>query len=883
MPDLPTGTVTFLFTDIEGSTRLLQRLGPAYERLLADHHRIMREAIAAGGGAEVGTEGDSFFAAFPSAGTALASVVQAQLAMQAAAWPEGVAVAVRMGLHTGDGRVVNGGYVGIDVHRAARIAAAGHGGQVLLSSATATLAADALRDGLALHDLGEHRLKDLDREEHIFQLRAPGLRDEFPALKTAGAPRANLPAEMTTFVGREAELEAATRHLALNRLLTLTGPGGTGKTRLAIRIGSEVAGDFEDGVHFVGLATLRDPDLLTPHIIQALSVPQTVMPYPNVPTPLERLAEFLAPRHLLLILDNFEQLQGAAPIVATLLSAAPHLRVLVTSRSPLHISGEQEVHIPPLRVPDREEAHDLERARESDAVALFVDRARAVRPDFDLTDDNVGAVTELCIRLDGLPLAIELAAARIKLLSPDAMLARLSQILGMGAGARDVPDRQRTLRAAISWSHDLLDDRRALLFARMAVFTGGARLEAVESVASIEGGDLLDDLVSLVDESLVRRSDDPDAEPRFGMLETIHEFALERFETLDDREALRRRHAEYFLDVAIETLPRIYGQDRRLWLDRLERDHDNLRAAFAWSLGAGDTSLVLRLSAALWRFWQMRGHLDEGAERIDQALALPWSGDPVLRAAALEAMGGIEHWRGNQRASRRQYEAALAIHTARGDAAAIAEEHYNLSFTYFMSSEPEDVPRGRELAMESLATFEAMDDQAGIGRAKWALGNAIMFAGDLTESQRLQREALAVQRELGNTFMVTWILFSLGRASFGAGNYEMAGSAFAESLGMLAESEDRSGVVILLASLADLAWAQGDRDRALRLWGAMARQQRVTGAGIIVNMAKFGQEVDPDAILADPTLQASLAAGETMSADEAVEFALQVPTNPAVQ
>ncbi len=532
----PTGTVTLLFTDIEGSTRLLHDLGvETYAGLLADHHRLVRGAISSCNGVEIKTEGDSFFIVFPRASDALIAASDAQRALAAHAWPMDKPVRVRMGIHTGDVQLRDGEYVGMDVHRAARISAAAHGGQVLLSEATRLVTATEMPDGISVRDLGEHTLKDIDQPERLFQLDIFGLPVDFPPPRAMATRFDLLPTEISSFIGREHELKRAHELLDGTRLLTLTGPGGTGKTRLSIELARSVAAHFEDGVAFVPLASITDPGLVPSTVRQALGIPEQLGTAAT-----ETLIERLKDRELLIVLDNFEQVVAAAPTVSTLLEAIPGLTFVVSSRVALKVTGEQEYAVPPLSVPTDVDATDLAAVSRSDAVALFMQRARAVRPEFELTHENARAVAEICSRLDGLPLAIELAASRIKLLPPAAILERLSNRLNfLQSTGADRTDRQRTLRGAIDWSYGLLAEPERALFRRLAIFVGGWRLDEAEHVAAAAGileEDLLDGVAALVDHSLVRRLD-MDADVRFSMLETIREFGLEQLEASGEKDA----------------------------------------------------------------------------------------------------------------------------------------------------------------------------------------------------------------------------------------------------------------------------------------------------------------------------------------------------------
>ncbi|HEV2235809.1 MAG TPA: adenylate/guanylate cyclase domain-containing protein, partial [Ktedonobacterales bacterium] len=557
---LPTGTITFLFSDIAGSTRLLQRLGADYARVLAEHQALLRAAWASHGGVEIDTAGDGFFVAFPTAPGAVAAAAQATQALAAHAWPEGGELRVRIGLHTGTPTLASDRYVGLDVHRAARIAAAGHGGQVLLSQTTADLALPALPAGAVLRDVGTHRLKDLQQAERLYQLVLPGLPAAFLPLKTLENHPNNLPVEPTPLLGRD-ELMAAVSALLRRddvRLVTLTGPGGIGKTRLANHVAAELILDFSDGVWLVRLSRLSDPSRVVPTIAQTLAVPEVAGR-----SIAEGLREHLAGRQALLVLDNFEQVVGAAAEVAALLETCPRLKLLVTSRLPLRLRGEHEYAVPPLRLPDSDGKMDVGALTQYEAVALFVQRAQSARADFAVTAANAPAIAEICRRLDGLPLAIELAAARSKLLPPEALLARLGRQLSvLTGGARDLEERQQTMRATIAWSDELLSVEERTLFRRLAVFAGGSTLEAAEAVcgATPSGAplemDVLDGLSILVDQSLFQQREEG-GEPRLGMLHVIREYALEQLEASGEAEALRRAHAAYFLALAERAEPEL--------------------------------------------------------------------------------------------------------------------------------------------------------------------------------------------------------------------------------------------------------------------------------------------------------------------------------------
>jgi predicted ATPase/class 3 adenylate cyclase len=629
------GIVTFLFSDIEGSTRLLQELGEGYDHLLEAHRRIFRDVVREHHGTEIGTEGDSFFVVFaqPLAAVVAAAGIQRSLADYRFARP----VRVRMGLHTGQGRVVAHDYIGIDVHRAARIADAGHGGEILISDSTRALIEADLPADLAVRDLGRHRLKDLAHPEHLYQLMVRGLPTEFPPPRSLDARPNNLPVLLTRFIGRHEETAEIKRRL-LNgvRLLTLTGPGGTGKTRLAVEVAAEVLTAFDGGVWFVDLASVRDPDLVLSTIADALGVKgEPGRPLQNA------LEGRLKDRQSLLVLDNFEQVVDAGSAVERLLRAVPTLKILVTSRTVLHRYGEHEFPIPPLDLPDPQNLPDPTNLTRCEAIALFLERATAVKPDFTLTKDNARSVAEIAVRLDGLPLAIELAASRIKLLSPSAIVQRIGRDPRfLHSRISDAPERQRTLRGAIEWSYELLHAEERRLFAQLSVFQGGATLEAIEAVCSaFSDSDIIDSLASLVDNSQLRQAEAESGDPRYVMLETIKEYAAERLGDLPDLSAATRRaHATYFADLAEETWGQLTGNTPEPSLTTLSTDIDNLRSAWSYWVHHQDLNQLDKLVDSLWHLYDARGWYQATIELATDLLNVISSSEPTPERARQEVM-----------------------------------------------------------------------------------------------------------------------------------------------------------------------------------------------------------------------------------------------------
>jgi len=877
MSTLPTGTVTFFFSDIEGSTRLIQRLGERYPDVLLAHHTIQREVLAANGGHELRTEGDSFFIVFKSALEACTGAAALQRVMAQHVWPEDGQVRVRIGLHTGEATLVGNEYLGLDVHRAARIASAGHGGQVLVSETTRVLVDQALPPGLTLKDLGMHRLKDLARPERLFQLTVEGLAADFAPLKTMEATPNNLPTQLTSFIGRDDQVREAKQLLARSRLLTLTGPGGTGKTRLSLQIAAEVLDQFADGVYFVPLSAVHDPELVPSAIAQALAVSTT-----GSRRPIDALLDHLREKRTLLVLDNFEQVLEAAAIATQLLEGSAGLRVLVSSRAVLRVSGEQEFPVPPLALPDLKALPGLAVLSQFEAVRLFIERAVAVKPDFQATNENAPAIAGICERVDGLPLAIELAAARVKLFSPQALLSRLEKSLSaLGSGARDAPARQQTLRGAILWSYDMLDAVSRRLLARFSVFARGGNLEQVEPVcgpADDVGGDIVNSLDQLADQSLLRRLPDFD-EPRFLMLQTIRDFAAERLEESGEGQLIRDRHLKTFIALAEEAQPHLFGPRRKEWLDRLEEDHDNFRAALEWAIATGNAQQAMRLSGSFWRFWQMRGHIHEGRARLRSILSLPNGGDfPNERLAALEAAGGLAYWQADMEAAQHFYDENLELTRQVGDRRAIANAIYNDAFPMLVNRT--NLPRAKELLEEALPLFREVSDDGGVARTLWGLGNAAYFGEDFAAAKPPLEESQGLFRRLDDRFMLAWSTHTLGLVAVATDNVELGKRLFSDALRLFVEAKDLSGIILQLDNLSVTARSQGDPVRATRLAAAAVALQTSTGTGLGGLLSQREGRTGREG-LTETEAASVWAEGQALALEEAIAYALDPTALPA--
>ena len=875
MAELPQGTVTLLFTDIEGSTRLLASLGSRYEQVLASHRMLLRESFRSHGGVEVDTQGDAFFYAFARARDAVAGAVAGQRALSSHDFGDGVELRVRMGVHTGAPAQTQERYVGPDVHLGSRICSVAWGGQIVVSSATAVLIS-GLKD-VTLRPLGDHFLKDIDERISLHQVVTPGLIEDFPALRSVGTHPTNLPPRLPALIGRDQDVVAVAELITAPEVsvVTLVGPGGTGKTRLSLAVASEVLPSFADGAFFVDLSALSDASLVIPSIAQALSLREA--PGRSLEA---SLADHLASKEMLLVLDNFEQVMEAASQLSLLLEGASALKVLVTSRESLRIAGERVVSVAPLGVPSPANS-DVDEVASSPAVALFVARAQAVRGDFSLGEDNAACVADICRRLDGLPLALELAAARVNLLSPSSLLARLDRGLKvLSAGRRDASDRQRTLRGAIAWSYELLSEDEQRLFRRLAVFAGGWSLDAAEAVFDRDdlGLDVLDGLASLVDKSLVRAVGEQE---RFAMLETIGEFAAETLEESGEAEEARRVHAEFFRKLAEEAEPHTaQGDEQIMWLRRLELEHDNIRTALEFLADFGEPEIQLRMASALRHFWRFHGHLSEGRSRLQAAL-LSETADQTLRERALASLGLLAYLQGDHADARRHLEGALLIEQQNSLRERVAGTLNDLGL---VAQAEGDFAGAKVLYEETIRVARDLGDTFLVALGTLNLADLALIEGDFEHAALLSIETLSLARELGDAEGIAISLANGGVAALKRGRLDQAREMLGEALPIAKELGSHRIIAGCIGDFAAIAAGSGQPHEAGRLLGAAKKLRKSIGIATELFEAELEQATLSSLAvsLGRVTLERAFHEGEALTAGEAIAKALHVGSAPSV-
>jgi len=874
MTDLPSGTVTFLFTDIEGSTRLWEEYHEAMKRALGRHDAVLRAAIGTNRGHIFKTVGDAFDAVFPTAPGALAAALAAQRALSAEPWEVPGGLRVRMALDTGVAEERDEDYFGPTLNRTARLLAAAHGGQILLSRTTFELVRDALPADVTLRDLGEHRLKDLTRPERIFQVVASDVPGDFPSIKSLNTLPNNLPIQLTSFVGREREIASVKHHLAADRLVTLTGAGGAGKTRLALQVAAELLESYQDGVWLVQLESLADPALVPQTVASAVGVREEHRPL------VETVADFLHPKSLLLVVDNCEHLLVAcAQLAETFLRRCPQLRVLATSQEPLGVAGEATYRVPSLSMPDAKQAPDPESLTQYEAVRLFAERAALSKRDFALTGGNALAVAQLVRRLDGIPLAIELAAARLKALSVEQIVARLDDRFRLlTAGTRTAVARHQTLKATMDWSYELLSEAERAMLRRVSVFAGGWTLEAAETVCSGEGiepREVLDLLALLVDKSMVLVYEEDHGGPRYRLLETVRQYGRERLVESGEDEAVGRRHRDWYLRSAEEAEPGLQEPQQEIWLDRLEAEHDNLRAALEWCRTREDNpEYGLRLAGALWKFWEVRGYWSEGRAWLEGTLARSGELMNSQRVKGLNGAAYLAFFQGDYERAAALGEESLALSRKLGDKRGTAS---CLNILGLEACRLERYDRAAALGEESLALSREVGDRWGVADAHAVMGLVARGQGDYTRAAALLEESLAQARQLGDKWRVAIVLNNLGLVAREQGDYDRAKTLLEETLAQFRLLGDKWGIAFSQSNLGIVAWNQGDHERAELLFRESLLLRRALGdkRGITTSLVGL-------AAVAAARGQAERSA-LLFGAAEALREAIRVPVPPFIR
>ncbi len=874
----PAAYFTFLFTDIEGSSRLWEENPDAMALALARHDTLLNDIFSQHGGDVFKMMGDSVLVAFQQPSPALQAVIQAQHALLAEDWETKRPLRVRAALHRGPAEQRNGDYFGPTLNRTARLLSAGHGGQTLLSR---TAREDlALPDGVALRDLGERRLRDLSRPERIFQLISPGLPADFPPLRSLEVLPNNLPAQLTTFIGRERELREVKLLVQSSRLVTLTGPGGTGKTRLSLQVAAELLESFADGVWLVELATLSDPALVAVTVATALGARG------NSERPVEdALLDFLRSKRLLLVLDNCEHLVAAcAQLADRLLRSAPHLRILASSREALGIAGETTFGVPSLSTPEffgkRLGGPDLAaRMAEYEAVRLFVERGAAALPGFVLTEENAHIIAKICWRLDGIPLAIELAAARVKMLALPEILRRLDDRFHLlTSGGRTALPRQQTLTALIDWSYDLLSEKERALLRRLSVFGRGRTLQAVEEVCSghgIESGEILDLLQQLVDKSLVSAEQTEAGETRYYILESVWDYARAKLVLTDEGALSRTRHLQYYLRIAEEAEPKLTSREQAEWIERLAVDHGNLRLALEWGAESEEArENGLRLAGALGRYWEVRNHLKEGLEHFDTLFSPSDSPRDAVRAKALGAAGRLAWCQDDNAAARQYLLQAIDLYEELGQEREAAFHAVFLGFVDWSDGDSKGaLPRFE--AGEAIA--RRLGDERLLATALSGLGTMADTAGDRVLARSLKEEALVTFRAIGDRWVIGLVSWGLSRVAISQGDYVAGRALIAECAAIAEELGNEWTVAYLLEGAGEIALGEEQPDLAARLYGSASLLRERLGF-IITPAERPAYEramLRMRTGLPEPAFSEAWAAGRALAIDEALSLAVQ--------
>lgn len=875
----PTGTVTFLFTDIEGSTRLWEQNPVGMEKALADHDAILRHAIEHHAGHIFKTIGDAFCTAFATPSNALAAALDAQRELESSVETSS-ALHVRMALHTGQPEHRDGDYFGRDLNRIARLVSIGHGGQVLVSGPTRDLIGDDVPGGAEFLDLGEHQLRDLERAERVYQVLHADLRSDFPPLESSDRPRHNLPHRLTRFVDRERAIETVNSLLDHHRMVTLTGLGGTGKTRLATRVARGLLDRFEDGVWFVELGAVTDPGRVPQAVASAVGIREA-----GGRPLLDTLTNGLRSKHLLLLLDNCEHARDAcAELAALLLHASPGIRILATSRERLGLEGEQVWRVPVLDTPNPDRLPSTavaEAAQAFDAVQLFVDRARLARSDFTINEQNAATVARLCHGLDGIPLAIELAAARIAVLSVEEIADRLyDRFRLLRSGSRSKGARHDTLEATIEWSYELLEPEEQALFRSLSVFASGWTLRAAESVCGLADS-VIDSLGALVDKSLVIVEREPAGESRYRMLETTRDYAAQRLAETGDTSAVHDRHLSWFEELTERAEDGLSGPDSAEWMDRLRADNDNLRAALEWSLRGGESASALRMVSTLWRYWRRAGALTEGIDWATRAVTAAGQPDARDRGKALYGLSSLLFFHGSLERSREVADEALALGEAENDPV-ITVRALAAQGRIDVTEDTLDAAIGRhERALAIARDFDAAWAHRAVSLLLGNLAEAYRAQGDFERARSLYLEGLEVSRAQGNVTAEDVLHFNLGQAELELGNTDQAREHYREGLTLALRFDNRLTKMYGLVGLAQVASAESDHQRAARLFGAAEALRKPMGAVLDdVDRDLYHRYVSATkSALGNESFNAAWADGLAMNLEAASELALSDPGN----
>lgn len=815
MAGVPSGTVTFLFTDIEGSTKLAQEYPDEMPVLLARHNEILHQSIEAHNGYVFQIVGDSFSAAFHSASDALNAALNAQRGLQNESWTP-APIKVRMGIHAGAAQLnENKQYTSYaTLAMTQRIMSAGHGGQVLISNATQELLRDGLSVGLSLRDMGERRLKDLIRPERLYQLISPNLPADFPPLKTLDLYRHNLPTQLTSFIGRGNEIGEITKLIAEYRVLTLTGSGGAGKTRLSLQVGAECLEQFPNGVWFVELASLTEPSLIVGSVMSVLG-------WQEKENDIHVLAKYIGSQSLLLILDNCEHLiEDCARLVETLIQSCPKLRVLASSREAFGIAGEHPYHVPSLPFPDPKHLPSLGEIAAYESVQLFIERVRTFVPSFALTEKNVSSVAQICSRLDGIPLALELAAARVKVMSVEQMAARLGDIFNLlTSGNRTALPRQQTLRALIEWSYDLLSDSEKSLFRRLAAFSGGWSLEVVESICGVEGSgvSVLDDLARLVDKSLVVK-EEHDGKARFHMLETIRQYAEFKMFASEEVDDVKNRHRDWFMGLAEEAEPKLRTVEQVTWLNQLELEHDNLRAAMNWSIKQKHVEQALRIPSALAYFWEIHGHVEEGRGWFDDALKLETQSSerkyPYAWATAVSGLFSLSWFLPDAKNHKPRMEEALDIFRRQQDTFRIGRTLYFLAHIPSLAGDHEIAKSTYQAGLDA---YQTINDQWGIGECLHCIAHVEERQGNTAKAHELYSQSLETLKPIGDHWSLFHPVGDTAVIALNKGELNTAKTILEESIQTFEKLKNREWTSTSINRLTDVFCEQGEYENARQI------------------------------------------------------------------